>query len=111
MFVLVNDGGGRTSRPRPGAAPPRFGWTGLTYVRRARRHPYRRNSDPIARLKPAIRVCPPAVDPHLAAPDQTVDMRLGDTATKPDQEIVQPLAVVIFINGDHRGGCAGGGGA
>jgi hypothetical protein len=62
-------------------------------------------------LKPAIGVCTPPIDPYLTAADQTVDMGLGDTSTKPDQKIVESLSIVILINSHQRGGRAGGGSA
>jgi len=108
IVILVDDGGSRTPR-RTRAAPPGIGRTRFA-IRRGRRHADGRNPNPVARQKPSIRICATAIDPHLTASDQAVDMRFGDTATKPNQEIVESLAVVIFINGHHRGGRRGGGG-
>lgn len=69
-----------------------------------RRHAQRRNSDPVAGSETTFGIGPAAVDPHLAAADQAVHMRFGDAATNAKQKVVESLPVMVFIDGDRRGG-------
>lgn len=92
VVVLVDDGpehplDERAAR-RAGARGRRFGL------------PHRRDPDPVARRDALVGPCALAVHAHLALAEQPVDVRPRDTLQVPDQEVVEPLAVVAFAGFD-----------
>ncbi len=63
--------------------------------------PQGRNTDRVADLEPGIGSGPAAVDPHLAVPDDPVQVAAGHAAAFAHEEIVQPLAAGALVDGHH----------
>ena len=86
------------------------------YWRHGRRNPgnqwaggdmQRRNSDLVAQNKPLVDIGARAVDAHLAAAHDAIDMALGYSLGELQQEVVEPLAGAFITDRDvgHLIGC------
>ena len=74
----------------------------IDFILRPLGDPERRYAQAIAGTQAVGRINPPAINTHLAASQNPVDVAFGHTLATPDQEIVETLA--MFLVADHRMG-------
>src|SRR5690606_40924127 len=59
----------------------------------------RRNPDNVTRLQPGVRLDSPLVHPHFALANHTINNASGHAPQAGHQEIIDPLASHILVNG------------
>jgi hypothetical protein len=62
------------------------------------RDPYWRNSNHIVRTQAIGRLPSFPINPDFATADNSVDVAFGDTLTQLQQEVVEPLSILVFGN-------------
>ncbi len=80
--------------------PFKFGGGGCCRLRGCCRRPHRWNTHQIADGKATGRVDALAVNAHLPAPQNTVEMALGNPFQMPCEKVVDTLAFAAFIDRD-----------
>ena len=89
-----------------GGHSPRLLRHGLRFVSRTLRHPHRRQAQHVTHLQARFSTGAAFVDPHFAAANDAVNVRLGHPLEVANQVVVQALLAAVFLHRDPLHGSA-----